>query len=116
MVRLKPDATYHLASLIVAAIVAVHAWQQVIWYQKLQPDAQSPALVECLKRNGIRGGYAEYWTSYKLTFLANEEIVIAPTDGIDRYPQYADFVRSLPPEAQLSDVMQCNPAPNPLGR
>ena len=76
-----------LASMIVAAIVGVHAWQQVIWYQKLQPDTQSFATVDCLKRRGIRGGYAEYWTAYKLTFLAQEEIIIAP-DG--RY-------RSIPP-------------------
>ena len=69
-----------------AAIIAVHAWQQVIWYQKLQPDTQSFATIECLKRNGIRGGYAEYWTAYKLTFLSHEEIIVAPTDGVDRYP------------------------------
>ena len=59
--------------MIVAAIVGVHVWQQVVWYRKLQPDAQSLAAIECLKRNGIRGGYAEYWTSYKLTFLAQRE-------------------------------------------
>lgn len=85
-----------IASAIVAAIIAVHAWQQVIWYQKLQPDTASIATIECLKRNGIRGGYAEYWTAYKLTFVAQEEIVIAPIDGIDRYPPYTEYVRSLP--------------------
>ena len=85
-----------VASIIVAAIIAVHAWQQAIWYQKLQPDTQSLATIDCLKRNGIRGGFAEYWTGYKLTFIAQEEIVIAPTDGIDRYPRYTEFVGSLP--------------------
>ena len=89
--RLKPgtavlSARRSLQS-IVAAIVGVHVWQQVIWYRKLQPDTQSLATIECLKRNGIRGGYAEYWTAYKLTFLAEESIIIAPTDGIDRYPR-----------------------------
>jgi hypothetical protein len=91
-----------VASVIVAAIVAVHAWQQVIWYHKLQPDTLSPATIECLKRNGIRGGYAEYWTSYKLTFIAREDIIIAPTDGIDRYPRYTEYVRALPPHEQIS--------------
>jgi hypothetical protein len=90
-----------IGSIIVAAIIAVHAWQQVIWYRKLQPDTQSLATLECLKRNGIRGGFAEYWTAYKLTFIAQEEIVIAPTDGIDRYPAYTDYVRSLPPHQQV---------------
>ena len=100
--RLKPDATYYAASVVVGAIIAVHAWQQVIWYQKLQPDTQSLATVECLKRKGIRGGYAEYWTAYKLTFLALEEIIIAPANGIDRYPRYTEYVRALAAHEQIN--------------
>jgi hypothetical protein len=96
-----------LATVIVAGIVVVHLWQQVIWYRKLQPDTQSIATIECLKRNGIRGGYAEYWTAYTLTFLAHENISVAPTDGIDRYPAYTEYVRSLPPSERLDDVTQC---------
>ena len=97
-----------IAGIIVAAIVGVHIWQQVLWYRKLQPDMQSLATIECLKRNGIRGGYAEYWTAYKLTFLTQEAIVIAPLDGVDRYPKYSDFVRSLPPEARIDDAARCH--------
>ena len=96
------------ASIIVAAIVSAHAWQQVIWYQKLQPDTQSVATIECLKRNGIRGGYAEYWTAYKLTFIAQESVVVAPTDGIDRYPKYTEHVRSLPDKERIEDATHCN--------
>jgi hypothetical protein len=105
IVRLKPDTTFNgtaLASIIVAAIVGVHVWQQAIWYQKLQPDTQSPATVECLKQRGVRGGYAEYWTAYKLTFIAREEIIIAPTDGIDRYPRYTEYVRGLPAHERIN--------------
>lgn len=111
MVRLKPDTTATrtvVASVIVGAVLAVHAWQQVIWYQKLQPEARSLALIDCMKRNGIRGGYAEYWTAYRLTFLANEEIIIAPTDGVDRYPAYTDFVRGLSAEKRLDNAARCN--------
>jgi len=104
-VRLKPDTTYATttyATAIVAAIVVVHGWQQVTWYQKLQPDTQSLATIECLTRNGIRGGYAEYWTAYKLTFLAREALIIAPIDGVDRYPRYSEYVRALPAQEQVS--------------
>jgi hypothetical protein len=73
----------------------------------LTPDTQSIATIECLERHGIRGGYAEYWTSYKLTFLADEEIIIAPTDGVDRYPAYTEFVGSLAPHLRLENVSQC---------
>jgi hypothetical protein len=107
-IRLQPDTTYYLGSVIVAAIIAVHAWQQLAWYQKLQPDTQSLATIECLERNGIRGGYAEYWTAYKLTFIAQESIVVAPTDGIDRYPKYTEFVRSLPQTERMVDAARCN--------
>ena len=96
------------ATCLVALVVAVHAWQQLTWYQKLQPDTQSLETIECLKRNGIQGGYAEYWTAYKLTFLAQEETIIAPTDGVDRYPKYTEYVRSLPPEERIADAALCN--------
>ena len=93
---------HYLASVMVGAIIAVHAWQQVAWYQKLQPDIQTLATIDCLKSQGIRGGYAEYWTAYKMTFLAHEDIIIAPTDGIDRYPAYTDYVNALPSSQRIS--------------
>lgn len=97
-----------VAAAIVGALLAIHAWQQVIWYQKLTPDTTSLAILDCLKRNGIRGGYAEYWTAYKLTFISQEEIIVAPTDGIDRYPRYTEYVRSLPPHERMEDAERCN--------
>lgn len=100
--------TKTVATLIAAAILGVHMWQQLIWYRKLQPDTQSLATIECLKRSGIRGGYAEYWTAYKLTFLTREEIVVAPLDGVDRYPRYTEFVKSLPASERTDDAAACN--------
>jgi hypothetical protein len=97
-----------IATALVVAIAGVHVWQQVSWYQMLQPDTRSLSTIECLRRNGIRGGYAEYWTAYKLTFIAQENIIIAPTDGIDRYPKYTEFVRSLPQPARMDDAAGCN--------
>jgi hypothetical protein len=109
------------AGVIVAAIAAIHGWQQLLWFQTLSPDAQSPATIDCLKRDGIRGGYADYWTSYKLTFLSKEEIIIAPINGLDRYPRYTEYVRSLPPRERLNDVAACGagletPGPKPEAR
>jgi hypothetical protein len=96
-----------LGTLLVAAILAVHAWQQVIWYQKLSPDTPSLATLNCLQRHGIKGGFAEYWTAYKLTFLSNETIIVAPIDGVDRYPRYTLYVRSLPSHQRMDDVSGC---------
>ncbi len=82
-------------------------WQQVTWYQRLAPDTQSIATIDCLRRLGVKGGFAEYWTSYKLTFLANEELIVAPTDGVDRYPKYTAMVRSLPSHLRLDNATHC---------
>ena len=96
-----------IAAIIVGAMLATFGWQQVVWYRKLTPDAQSANTIDCLRRKGIRGGYADYWTSYKLTFLSNEEIIIAPTSGIDRYPPYTEFVRALPAQDRMEDAGAC---------
>jgi hypothetical protein len=97
-----------IASILLAAIVAIHAWQQAAWYRELTPDAASLATLDCLRRHDIRGGFADYWTSYKLTFLSNEEIIIAPNNGMDRYPAYTAFTRSLPSERRIGDAARCN--------
>ena len=106
----RPDTRYYqvVATGMVCLMVGVHVWQQLVWYQRLQADTQSVATIECLKRNGMRGGYAEYWTAYKLTFLAQESVIVAPTDGVDRYPPYTQYVKSLPSGERLDDAVGCN--------
>jgi hypothetical protein len=37
---------------------------------------------------------AGYWLAYKLTFLSQERLIVAPVDGVDRYPPYAAAVES----------------------
>jgi hypothetical protein len=95
---------------LVAVIAGVHAWQQIEWFQKLRPDTESTALIACLQRKGIRGGLADYWTSYKVTFLTAERIILVPFNGIDRYPRYGEFVRSLSAHEQVlvdPNSLQC---------
>jgi hypothetical protein len=45
---------------------------------------------------------ADYWLSYKVTFLSGETLILAPTNGVDRYPPYTFFVRSLGPAADAA--------------
>jgi hypothetical protein len=71
-----------LATLIFAA-------QQIDWYVRLAPDDASRRTLACLDAAGVHTARAGYWQSYKLTFLANEGIIVAPTDGVDRYPRYS---------------------------
>jgi len=77
-----------------AFLVLLFASQELAWYRRLAPDLRSQAALECLTRNGVRGALADYWLSYKLTFLSGERVIVAPTNGVDRYPPYTAFVRS----------------------
>jgi hypothetical protein len=80
---------------VLVSVVALFAAQQIAWYERLSPDTRSQAIVDCLTVHGLRGAVADYWVSYKVTFLSNERLILAPSNGIDRYPPYTAFVRSL---------------------
>ena len=58
-------------------------------------------MVACLRASGIRGGYADYWVSYKLTFLSDEQLIIAPATGVNRYTPYSQFVAALDETADI---------------
>ena len=78
-----------IASVLAAALLAVYGWQQVAWYRHLRPDTESPEMLGCLHRNEIRGGLADYWISYRLSFDTRERIIsteyvytgLEPEDG-----------------------------------
>jgi hypothetical protein len=75
------------------ALLATFAFQQVMWSRTLGPDRESRAVLACMNQQGIRRAYADYWLSYKLTFLSGETIIVAPRAG-DRYPAYSALVRA----------------------
>jgi hypothetical protein len=80
-----------------AMALTLFSLEQRAWYRELVPDVQSAAIIDCLNRNGVRTAFADYWISYKLTFLTGERIVVAPADGVDRYPPYTAQVRAAQP-------------------
>jgi hypothetical protein len=97
------------------ATVAMFGLQQRAWYSQLAPDVQSRALIACLEGAGVRLASADYWVSYKLTFLANERLIVAPEGGIDRYPAYTAQVRAHPGAPSIPDKMMglpCIPDPS----
>src|SRR5207248_7136494 len=80
---------------MLAVLLVACAAQQVTWYYRLAPDTRSPAIIECLNRHDARGAFADYWLSYKVTFLTDEQLIVAPSNGVDRYPPYTALVQSL---------------------
>jgi hypothetical protein len=69
--------------------------QQVLWYGRLAADTRSAAALDCLNQQAVKGAFADYWLSYKLTFLTGERIVVSPFGFGDRYPPFSSYVTSL---------------------
>jgi phosphosulfolactate phosphohydrolase-like enzyme len=81
---------------LLTSLIALFVLQQADWYRRLEPDREAERIIDCLERSGVRAAYADYWLSYKLTFLTGERVIVAPTNGVDRYPPYTAFVRAQP--------------------
>ena len=96
-------------ALSLAIILTLSGLQQRAWYRQLEPDAQSAAIINCLDRNSVQAAFGDYWLSYKLTFLTGERIIIAPDNGVDRYPPYTAQVRaqSSPPRIPATMGLSC---------
>jgi hypothetical protein len=52
-------------------------------------------IAQGLAREKFKGGYADYWSAYYLTFLSQEEIILAPLNGKERYAPYPQYVQCL---------------------
>ena len=81
---------------LLTSLLALFVVQQADWYRRLEPDRESQAIINCLDRIGVRAAYADYWVSYKVTFLSGERVIVAPNNGADRYPPYTAIVRAQP--------------------
>jgi hypothetical protein len=88
-----------------AMALTLFGLEQRAWYRELVPDTQSAATIDCLDRSGVKAAFADYWISYKLTFLTGERIVVAPENGVDRYPPYTAQVRTQPFPARIPATM-----------
>ena len=54
-----------------------------------------------LRQRGIHHAAAQYWLSYRLTFLFGEDPIVFPLDGDDRYPPYRAAFQAAPVVAYL---------------
>jgi hypothetical protein len=84
------------AGVMLLALLALFAAEQVAWFGRLSPDLATQAAISCLDDRGIRYASASYWVAYKITFLTGERVIVAPSDGMDRYPPYTAMVSARP--------------------
>lgn len=84
--------------------------------QEHPPYAFAPAgiaeLRQVLAQQGIRGGYAGYWTAYPLDYLTEEHLIFSPDSGMVRYAPYARAVESFPRFAVLLPAGAAPSAPS----
>jgi 4-amino-4-deoxy-L-arabinose transferase-like glycosyltransferase len=76
--------------------------------------SQMGELIEFLYEHDIKTGYSNYWVSYPLAFLSNEEIIFVPrlpyhedfryTSRDDRYPAYTEIVQSSDKVAYITTL------------
>jgi len=90
---------------LLVVLLILFGLEQRHWYQQLPPDTESAAIIRCLDEAGVRTAYADYWLSYKLTFLSGERIIISPNKGVDRYPAYTAQVRAEPSSPTIAATM-----------
>ena len=74
------------------------------------PVAETPelrddyTLLATLRAKGVRFAMADYWTSYRLTYLFREELVVVPTNpGEDRHAPYRRDLEAAPVFAYVYD-------------
>ena len=98
-------------AVMLGSILLLFGLEQRAWFRQLEPDDRSAAMIRCLDRAEVRTAFADYWVSYKLTFLTGERIVVAPYNGVDRYPLYTARVRADPksPKIPVTMGLSCTP-------
>jgi hypothetical protein len=73
------------------------------WESLGQPYAEQPlaTLRGFMEQHGARGGYADYWTVYTLRLASEEQLLLAPYNGVDRIPDDTRRVEAMPVQAYL---------------
>ncbi len=102
-----------------AAVIAPHLLASAIggwvgygpFVHGLVPVRETPelrddyALFTMLRSRGLRFATADYWASYRLTYLFREQIVVVPTNrGEDRYPPHRRAFEAEPVFAYVHDA------------
>ncbi len=71
---------------------------------EVDDGAREEALEHFLAVRDVRDAVADYWVSYRLTFLTSERLVVVPTNPAeDRWPAYREQVARAPRVAYVWD-------------
>jgi len=91
------------------AISAQDHWRQVVRYAYVGEGNELRDLVDGLLARHIHVAEAGYWRAYKITFLSNERIKVASTEGI-RIDQYQKLAAAAGPRLVTLQEEPCGTA------
>jgi len=105
------DRSRLFAVLLSCAVVAFGVSKSATWLvsqnyltsrlQLIKEHEPLEDVLDLLRREGVRGGFGDYWTAYKATFLSHEEILFGSISIWDRNPTMTHNVRGLPTAAYI---------------
>jgi 4-amino-4-deoxy-L-arabinose transferase-like glycosyltransferase len=100
---------FHLAGVVLAAIGPPGLTSQFI--PELQvSNTHDEALIDFLLENGAPYGYSHHWVSFKIAFLSQEQVVLAPMlPYLDTPNHEAIRANRYPPYTELAEAVD-NPA------
>ena len=72
-----------------------------LWHHEPNEPKAVAELEEYLAKQNVRGGYADYWSTYTLDYLTQERLIFVPYNGLNRYEPYNAAIGTLNPQAYL---------------
>jgi len=84
-----------VAAILVAVPVGAAVVTNTRWYSTLHEDDSDNRIIQCLNRAGVRAATGDYWIAYRMTFLADESVVVNPNIN-SRYPPYERAASEAP--------------------
>jgi hypothetical protein len=88
------------AACFLIACLGAFAYMNVRWYATFHVDDSDREIAACLEARGIRAATADYWIAYRMTFLADERVIVNP-DVSPRYQPYTEAVAAAPRRAWI---------------
>jgi hypothetical protein len=94
---------YHPA---IAITVAIFLWGYYgvthgRYYQSLTATCPEQQVAQYLLAKQVKGGRAYFQHAYKLTFMSQEEVIVAPYQSRERYEAYSHYVATLPQQTYI---------------
>ena len=98
------------ATVLAALALAGFLLGEYRWYGRLRPEVSDRQIIDCLDQHDLHAATADYWIAYRLTFLSDERLIVAPDASPDRYAPYDVAVREAPQRVHIDPATAAPPA------